>query len=126
MNIQQLIPKDKSDIATANKLFGYSYDEIKPIVPELLTWIQDMNWPVAGPVSNYLASISEHLTGDILEILRGTDDVWKYWTLRIFCLRDNKLLNERLKEEIKRIATNPTKGEKTEEVDEIAREIIGA
>jgi len=41
-------------LETAEKLSGYSYDEIKPIVPELLTWIQDMNWPVARPVADYL------------------------------------------------------------------------
>jgi hypothetical protein len=126
MNIQQLIPKDKSDTETAEKLFGYSYDEIKPIVPELLTWIKDMNWPVAKPVSNYLETISEHLTADILKILRGTDDIWKYWTLRAFCLGNKKPLDEILRDEIKRIIINPTAGEKTEEVDEIAREIIGA
>ena len=126
MKIQQLIPKDKSDIETAEKLSGHSYDEIKSIVPELLTWIQDMNWPVARPVADYLESISEHLTLDLLEILKGTDDIWKYWTLHVFGLWSKNPVDKRLMDEIKRIATTPTKGEQTEEVDQIARQIIGA
>lgn len=84
MTIHQLIQKDKFDIATADKLSNYSYDEIRLIVPDLLIWIQDMNWPVAGPISKYLQSISEYLTDDIVMILKGTDDIWKYWSLHVF------------------------------------------
>ena len=84
-----------------------------------------MNWPGARPVSKYLQSISEHLTEDILKILKGTDDIWKYWTLHVFGLWTSKSLDKKIIEEIKRIATTPTLGEKNEEVDEIAKQIIG-
>jgi len=66
------------------------------------------------------------LTSDVLEILRGTDDIWKYWSLHVFGLWSKKPVDKRLIDEIKRIATTPTKGEQTEEVDQIARQIIGA
>jgi hypothetical protein len=125
MTIQQLIPKDKFDIETADKLSKYSYDEIKPIVPELLTWIQDMNWPVARPVSEYLQVISDHLTEDIIEILRGPDDVWKYWSLHVFGLWTTKPLDNRIIQELKRIIANPTKGEIEDGVQEVAQKIIG-
>lgn len=124
MTIQQLIPKDKSDIETADRLSGHSYDEIKAIVPDLLTWIQDMNWPVSGPVSRYLQTISEFLTDDILKILKGTDDIWKYWALHVFGLWTSRPLDKKVIDEITRIATNPTPGEKNEGVDEIAKKII--
>lgn len=83
-SLEELIPKDKFDIATADKLKGYRFAEIKPIIPQLLEWIQDMNWPVAGPVSNYLESISGNLTPYIVEIFRSNDPTWKYWCLRVF------------------------------------------
>jgi hypothetical protein len=124
MTIQQLIPKDKFDIETVDRLSDYSFDEVRQIAPDLLTWIQDMSWPVAKPISKYLQSISEHLTEDIIKILKGTDDTWKYWTLHVFGLWTTKPLDKKIIEEIKRIANSPTRRERDEEVDEIARRII--
>lgn len=95
MTIQQLIPKDKFDIETVDRLSDYSFDEVRQIAPDLLTWIQDMNWPVAKPISKYLQSISEHLTEDIIKILKGTDDTWKYWTLHVFGLWTTKPLDKK-------------------------------
>lgn len=125
MEISELIPKDKFDIETANKLPNYTYEELKPIIPELLTWIQDMNWPVSKPVANYLQTLTEHLSNDIIEILQGTDDIWKYWTLHVFGLWNLKPLNELVRKEIERIAITPTESERTEEVDQIANELLG-
>jgi len=124
MKTHELLPRDKFDIETAHKLSSCSYSETRPIIPELLTWIQDMNWPVAGPISNYLQTVSEFITDDIINILRGTDDVWKYWTLHVFGLWSSKPIDERLMIEIRRIASNPSLGEQTEEVCEIAQEIV--
>jgi hypothetical protein len=119
--IQDLIPKDKHDIQRAENLKNYSYSELKPIIPELLEWLQDLNWPVAKPVSEYLKCITENISLEILDVLRTNDAVWKYWTISIF----GKITNDQLvRNEIIRIATNPTKGEITEEVDKIANEII--
>ncbi len=124
MNLRELIPKNKGDIETAERLKNYSYEEIKTIVPELLTWIQDMNWPVAGPVSNYLESISEYLTDDIIKILNGNDDVWKYWCVSVFGLNAIKPIDPKLMTEFKRIATNPTQKEVYEEIHELTLEFI--
>ncbi|HLP21481.1 MAG TPA: DUF5071 domain-containing protein [Chitinophagales bacterium] len=121
MNIRELIPKHKHDTLTAEKLKDYSYAEIKPIIPDLLEWIQDMNWPVARPVAAYLETLTEYISEDILEILKGDDEVWKYWTIMYLgaVTQDNEVLNE-----IKRIAHNPTKAEIIDEVDEEARRIL--
>ena len=122
--MKELIPKDKGDVKTAEKLKSYSYSEVKNIVPELLTWIQDMNWPVAGPVSDYLQSISEYITDDIITILNGNDDVWKYWCVSIFGLNAIKPIDPKLMMEFKRIATNPSKNEVLEEVHELIMELV--
>ena len=124
MSLYQLIPKDKADIETVSRLSSYSYEEIKPIIPNLLEWIRDMNWPVARPVADYLESISEHITDDIIKILQGNDDLWKYWSLHVFGLWSDKKLDNKLIKEINRIASKPTKGEIKEEVDEVALEIL--
>jgi len=108
MNIEDLIPKDKLDIETAEKLKLFSYEEIKPIVPNLLEWIQDMNWPVARTVAKYLITISEFLTNDIIEILNGRDEMWKYWVIGVFGIYSKKPLNTEVLKIINRIADYPS------------------
>jgi len=124
MELKELIPKDKGDVETANRLKNYSYQEIKTIVPELLEWIQDLNWPVAGPVADYLESISEYLTEEIIEILRGNDEMWKYWCVFIFGIHATKTIDPKLMQEFLRIANKPTEQEILAEVYELAQELI--
>lgn len=124
IDLKELIPKNKYDIATANRLKDYSYKEIKTIVPELMEWIQDMNWPVARPVANYLKSISENLTDNIIKILRGNDEIWKYWCISVFGINATKSIDPKLMQEFMRIANNPSEQEVLEEVHELAQELI--
>lgn len=124
MNSRNLIPADKGDVETARLLFSYSYEDVQSIIPELLEWIQDMNWPVARPVADYLESILAHITTEILEILRGNDDIWKYWCIHVFGLWTEKEIAPELLVEIKRIVENPTETEIEEEVAEVGKEVL--
>ena len=120
MNIQALIPKDKFDIETVKKLSNYSIKEIQPIIPELLEWLQDGNWPVSKPIADFLIPFTEDISLEILQILKGNDGMWKYWILLIF---GKTIKNEIVIDEINRIALNPTDGEIVDGVNEIAIEI---
>lgn len=124
MDIHSLVPKDKGDIETAKRLKNVSYKEIKPIIPELLAWIQDMNWPIARVVGEYLQSIAQHITKDIINILRGDDEIWKYWCLSVFAGNGVAAVDPVLIEEIKRIAEHPTAAEIHEKVHERAKNIL--
>ncbi len=120
MNIENLIPKDKFDIITAEKLKNYSFEEIKPIIPNLLEWLQDLNWPVSKLIADFLIPFSENIAFEILKILQGNDEMWKYWILLVF----GKIIkNELVIKEINRIAQNPTLEEIDAEVYELAKEI---
>lgn len=121
MNIRNLIPKDKFDFETVEKLKNYSFEEIEPIIPDLLEWLQDINWPISKSVAEYLVPYTEKNSSEILKILHSQDQVWKYWILLIFgeIIKDKTVLDE-----IERIAKYPTKDEIEEEVSEIAKEII--
>jgi len=121
MDAKTLIPKDKFDIETAEKLTNYSFAEVKKIVPNLLEWLQDGNWPVSKIVADFLIIHTENITQEILQILKGNDEVWKYWVLLAF---GNKVKDEIVVNEIKRIAQNPTEEEITEGLNEVAKEII--
>lgn len=121
MNIKTLIPKDKFDFETVEKLKNYSFKEIEPIIPVLLEWLQDMNWPISRSIAELLIPFSEKISSEILKILQSEDQVWKYWILITFgeTIMDKMVLNE-----IERIVKHPTKDEIDEEVFEIAVKII--
>ena len=121
MDIKELIPKDKFDFETAEKLQNYSFEEIQPIIPDLLKWLQDSNWPISGKIADYLIPFTEDIADEILKILKTDDEVWKYWIILIFG-RDIK--NELVINEIKRIAQNPTEMEIEDGVSEVAKEIF--
>lgn len=121
MYIKNLLPKDKYDLESVENLKNFSFDEIQPIVPELLEWLQDCNWPVSKPIVNFLIPYTDNISADILEILKGTDEVWKYWILSGF---GDTITNNLVIGEIKRIAFKPTKNELNEGISEIALELI--
>ncbi|KAF2512683.1 DUF5071 domain-containing protein [Flavobacterium zhairuonense] len=121
MKIKNLIPKDKFDFETVEKLKGLSFDQIEPIIPNLLEWLQDMNWPISKSIAELLIPHTEKISLEILKILQSEDQVWKYWILLTF---GEIIKNEIVWNEIKRISRNPTKDEVDEEVFEIAKEII--
>ncbi len=120
MEITDLIPKDKLDTKTAEKLNKYSYEEIKPIIPDLFEWIQDMNWPVARIVAEYLITISENLTTQIVEVLNSNDEMWKYWCIEVFGIYSKKPMHPDVLEIVNRIANNPTLEEREYNISEQA------
>jgi hypothetical protein len=120
MNIKSVIPKNKFDIETAKKLTNYTFEEIQPIIPNLLEWLQDLNWPVSKPVADYLLPFSESIASELINILHSNDEMWKYWILTVF---GKTVKAESFLYEIKRIAQNPTKEEIDSDAYELAKEI---
>jgi len=115
------IPSSKHDLATAEKLHQYSIEELRPIIPTLLEWMQDGNWPVFVPVRDYLKKYVADIQDEILAIFRTEDDVWKYWILLSF---GEQLTDRRLIEKVQRMAQQPTDSERLEGLEEIAQELI--
>ena len=81
MNVNKLIPKDKHDIEAVHRLKKYPFDEIKAIIPQLLEWLQDINWPVAKPLVDYLKPYTELISNELLAIIKSDDYMWKYWII---------------------------------------------
>lgn len=76
-----MIPKDKFDTEAVERLKMIPASEVVPLLPELLTWMQDMNWPVAQPVVELLLTFPNEITPLIADVLAGEDDMWIYWSL---------------------------------------------
>jgi hypothetical protein len=123
MDKGSIIPKHKADLETAERLMDYRYEDIRTVVPDLLMWMQDMNWPVAGPVSRFLKTITRQITDELLLVLKGNDEEWKYWCLLSF-FTDEKEIDNRIVSEIERIVEQPTKAEVEAEVYDIALVIL--
>ena len=56
-------------------------DALVPHIPELLTWLQDINWPIARPVAAALSRCGIALVEPVRSILLSDDDIWKTWIL---------------------------------------------
>ncbi|MEK4386519.1 DUF5071 domain-containing protein [Solibacillus sp. FSL W7-1464] len=76
-----MIPKDKHDIAAVETLNAAEAEAVIPLLPKLLEWVQDMNWPVAEPMVELLLQYPNELTPLVDTVLRGDDDMWIYWCL---------------------------------------------
>ncbi|MCS7074116.1 MAG: DUF5071 domain-containing protein [Bacteroidia bacterium] len=121
MDIRQLIPKHKDDFIVIEQLKKLTFPEIKPIVPDLLEWLQDINWPIAVPIAEVLRPFTDNIVSDILTVLRSSDGIWKLSVL-ITLIRTTQ--NPILLQEINRIAKFPTIDEIEEGVNEEATAIL--
>ncbi|WP_025691410.1 DUF5071 domain-containing protein [Paenibacillus zanthoxyli] len=119
------LPRDKHDFVRVNALKKLDKEELILLIPNLLMWLQDINWPIAIEISKLLLTIPEEVIPYVKDVLQGDDDIWKEWCLRYFAMHLPIELRQQLQEQILRIAYKPTKGEELEEVHITARELLG-
>ena len=122
--LRTLIPKNKFDFTPFPALMEVSEDKVRTILPELLSWVADMNWPVAAAMVEVLARFPESVVPLVKELLKPTetDEERKYFTIvgLIPALPTNT--QEQLGESIKRILDAPTDGEVRGGVWEVAND----
>jgi hypothetical protein len=122
-DIRLLIPQHKSDIERARLAVATGYPTVAPILPELLEWLQDCNWPVSHILAPFLVSIGTPLIPHIQHILDTDDEIWKYWMISAI-MRDSFELALAFRDELERLAFSPTEREAREELDEVAQEVL--
>ena len=127
MVINDLIPKDRSDTSSFNMLMSLSDNEIDTIVPELLEWIQDMNWVVSAYMIKVLSCHRGVVEKYLPDLLRPEqkDDEWKR-NIIAHLLTEWPYYPDDITTitEIRRIAEHPTDGERNELADEAAKEYL--
>lgn len=125
-SVSDLVPKDKFDFSGMDALRGLSEEEIAPVLPELLVWMKDMNWPVAGEMPALLAAHGEAVVPCIIEVLRPEQPEcdWKYYiiTALLPLLKEETLC--RIRPCLERIADEPTPEERDEGADVEAAELL--
>jgi len=124
------IPEHKHDLEPLIELSKHEYPFYRDIMPELFTWIQDMNWPVAKLVAPLLVKAGRDVIPHVRLILKSDDSVWKYWVLlyvidKMEPVLRREILSE-LKEELVLIMNNPSPEDKAEELDLIIKDFFDA
>jgi hypothetical protein len=121
--VQQLIPKTKFDLATAKAAVAAGYPAVAPILPELLEWLQDCNWPVADILAPFLTSIGEPLIPHLRQVLESDDEIWKYWII-INIMGQSPIIAAAFRDDLERLASAPTEREAREELNEAAQDVL--
>jgi hypothetical protein len=122
-DLKWLVPRSKFDRDRVQAVIALGYPAVGPILPQLLEWLRDMNSPVAGPLSSFLTGIGAPLAPHLRNILNGDDGTWKYWIIG-GVIGDSRIFFDLFKDDLRRIAFEPTANERLEEADQRAREVL--
>lgn len=120
-----LIPVTKFEVEKASALVKLGFPAVESVIPQILEWTQDPNWPVGHVFQPFLADIGQPLAPYVRAILTGQDDSWKYSLLEAVVSQSPELARA-LRPELERMARNPSTGESNEEVNLVAIEILEA
>ena len=122
--MNRIVPKNKFDDEACKNLIKASDSEVIPFLKPLLECLQDLNWPIAGPVSDRLEVIGTELVEPLLEILEGNDEIWKYWIISHFLYRVTDEVYKQVIFKLNSMKKNPTKTEINEEVHDAVCELL--
>ncbi|KAB2330728.1 DUF5071 domain-containing protein [Bacillus mesophilum] len=122
--LDDYLPRHKHDFERVTKLNNLDRGELLPLLPSLMEWMQDINWPIAREVAQLLLTYPEDIIHLIKIVLTTNDEPWKYWCLEYLVKTMPEELRAEFKEDLIRIAEKPTVGEKDEDLDELAKEIV--
>jgi hypothetical protein len=118
------LPRDKHDFERVNRLHTLESSIVIPLIPNLVEWLQDINWPISTEIATLLLRYPEETIPHIKDVLKSNDDIWKEWSLRYFVKELPIHLIKEFQPELIRIANTPTKGVLLEEVNETALMIL--
>lgn len=117
--VEDLVPKNKFDFSGIGKLRMLSDEEIAPILPALLEWMKDMNWPIAKEMPGLLSKHQRMITPYIIEALQPEqlECDWKNFIIWDLLPMLDKQYLDMIKPCLERIVKKPTQGEIFEKTD---------
>lgn len=123
-NFEDLLPRDKFDNDRVEMIKKMDRDKILLLLPGLLEWTQDMNWPVAKSVVELLLTFPEEIVPHIQDVLSSNDDNWKYFVLNDLVRKLPIESRVQFREYLTRVSEAPTHNELSEGLDETAKDIL--
>jgi len=126
MDLGTCIPQDKFDLAAIARAQQTGFPALNPILPELLLWLQDMNWPVAAEMVDLLAGSGAEIVPPIRAVLQSDDAIWKYWVLSKLCTKLAPPVLAKLIPDLTRLANAPSEVDRSEQVDIATKVLLGS
>ncbi|MGJ9419818.1 DUF5071 domain-containing protein [Massilia sp. CMS3.1] len=123
--IYLLLPRDKHDQTNAIALVSLGWEKVECVVPQILEWVQDLNWPTAFIFVPFLVDAGARLAPFIRPIFAGDDAIWTLNILQAVVSQSPALMTA-LSCELERLASNPTHNEELEGASEEARQILAS
>lgn len=124
-DLSACVPKDKHDHDAVAAAKAAGFPALNPILPELLEWLQDINWPVAQGLLPVLAGAGPEIAAPIRHVLVGKDGLWKFFVITWLVEKLDPDVQVLLVDDLTRLATTPTDDDMREEADQAAREVLG-
>lgn len=121
---EDYLPLNIYDLDKVEKLKKLDRNVLEPLLPDLLEYTQDMNWPVASGVVEILLTFPKEIVSHVQAILSSNDDNWKWFILHFLVIKLPVESQVQFKQYLIRVAQTPTQNEIAEELDEIAKEIV--
>src|ERR1051325_9452597 len=109
-DLAALLPRNKIDTDRARAVVVMVFPAVEPALPELLEWMQDVNWPVALELQPLFVGMGKPLAPYIRRILETDDDIWKANVVD-YIVAKSADLKAILRPELERLAASPTPGE---------------
>jgi hypothetical protein len=122
-DLKQLLPVHKKDCERAEAIVTLGFPAVAPVLPELVEWLKDINWPVAHVIAPFLATIGMPLVPSLRRVLGGNDPIWKYRVLHSV-VAESRPLAAALRNDLRRLATAPGADDVEEEVGKVAEQIL--
>ncbi len=118
-----LVPIDKHDHEAAERAIAAGYPAVESSLPQLLEWLQDMNWPVAQTLAPFLASISKPLIPHLKVIFETDDEIWKAWIISRI-IGESPLLATHFRSDLEKLVNQETHDEDAQWVRENAQIVL--
>lgn len=124
-DLRSMLPRTKYDLERAEAIAAIGYPGVAPVLPELLEWMKDMNWPVAKIIAPFLATIGAPLAPFVREIFSTDDAIWKEWILGNL-IEESPALFDAVQSDVRRIAFGATHNEDEESLRNAALELLSS
>lgn len=108
------LPVDKHDFKSVEALASMERSVVIPLLPELLKWIQDMNWPIAPAMVEVLLRYKVETIPHLRTILCQTDFIWTYNILAYLIKEWSTELISELSSSLRELAQNMDQYEDTD------------
>src|SRR5690606_38171691 len=123
-DLKNLLPSNKFDVEQAKKLKDLDRSQVLLLLPDLIGYTKDINWPVAPIVVETLLMLPTEIIPSIQAVLAEDDDNWKWFLLNYLVSKlplDSKF---HFKGYLIRVAETPTESEMAEELDYLSKSIL--